>query len=225
MKTLGKRPNAISASWARTSCFPKILASILALSFILPAPAIAQSVLDDWNLLKDEAEDPYLKFRRRKLIQFNELEECCWKVRYQNKIYDLSPLTRKGLERPLESDIRTVFRQVPGAAMEIKQIDQNNRDEKAHTAFGTIGLGAFLLTRIFQSRSQNQKSDKYTTLNIISLLVFAKAVHANWSLKRATNERIATAVEEFNAMSPDKIVLHKDTVDEGGKKNAKTYGY
>lgn len=181
-------------------------------------PAFAQSILEDSSLVKKEEEDPYLKIRRSKALRVNELQECSWKVRYRNKVYDLSPLTRRGLERPLEGDMRTVLRRVPGAALQVEKIDQNNQDEKVHTAIATIGLGGLLLTRIFQGRTSDEssKSDKYIALNIISLLVFAKAIHAGWSLKQDTQERIALAVQEFNDVSSEKIVPHKEISREGG---------
>ncbi len=113
--------------------------------------------------------------------------------------------------------MRTIFRRVPGAAAHIKQIDKNNSEEKVHTAIATIGLGAFLVTRIFQSRTSeaSAKSPKYVALNIMTLLVLAKALHAGWSLKRDTNERIALAVEEFNEASPEKIVPHIENNPQG----------
>lgn len=165
------------------------------------------------NLEDPDAEtDPYRRYWSEKRARVQQLESCSWMVRYRNRTYDLSPLTRKGLDRPLEGDMRTILRRVPAAAGHLEQIEKNVAAADVHTALATVGLTAFIVTRIFQGNAgeRGRKSDKYIALSLSSGLLFLRSAYAGWQLKKDTKEELAAAIEAFNAKSPDPIVPHTD---------------
>ena len=57
-------------------------------------------------------------------VLLDKLGDCNWQVTYRGRIYDLGPLTRESLSRPVENDIRYALQRVPEAAESLREIDR-----------------------------------------------------------------------------------------------------
>ena len=194
---------------------PLFFSALLLFLFAVPGESRAQVLLES-QLEKNEKEksktpvNPYLAYKQKRRVEIKELETCSWLVTYRKRVYDLSPLSRKGLERPLEGDMHTILRRVPGAENHLDQITRNNRDARVHTSIATFAIASLLVTRIVQGNSSSKgKSPKYMALNIGSVLLFLRAAYAGFELKQDTKEELVEAVQEFNNVSEDPILPYE----------------
>lgn len=135
-------------------------------------------------------------------------EQCSWLVSYRGRTYDLAPLTRETLARPIEGDIRSLLSRVPAAADHLSQVTSASRAAKVQAIIASAALGVFLGTRI--ARSGSKKDDESARLGldiaaIVSGLFFAKGLHASYQATLTAREELALAVEAFNAGSPHPI--------------------
>lgn len=172
----------------------------------LTSPSLLLESSDREAAKKKRPSDPYSALRERRRLETRELESCSWLITYRNRVYDLSPLTRKGLDRPLEGDVQSIIRKVPAAAAHLDQVDRNDRESKVHTGIATGAILLLVGTRIAMTSSK-AKADPgpYLALNIASVLLFARAAYAGWELKQASKREVAEAIQEFNAVSEDPI--------------------
>lgn len=191
-----------------------MLALIFSLVGLDARPLWAQSLEE--NLAKQkvekekEATNPYLAYKQKRRVEIKEMETCSWLVTYRKRIYDLTPLTRKGLERPLEGDMHTVLRRVPESEEHLEKISKNTRDAKVHTAIATFALATLLVTRIVQSGNPERgKQPEYMALNLGAGLLFLRAVYAGYELKQDTKQELVQAVQEFNNVSQDPILPYE----------------
>lgn len=174
-----------------------------------PANLIAPSQLEESSenaaaARRRRETNRYAKLRERRRVETKELETCSWLVTYRDRVYDLAPLTRKSLDRPLEGDVQSIIRRVPAAAAHLDQVDRNDRDAKVHTAIATAAVLLLVGTRIAQGGSKTKaESPAYMALNIGSVLLFARAAYAGWELKQESKREVARAVQEFNTVSED----------------------
>ena len=143
-----------------------------------------------------------------------DYDRCDWLVRYRNRTYDLAPLTRGSLGRPLEGDIRAVIRRVPEAGLHLDRVEEEARLSKVHSMVGSAGITALLLGRIFRNDPkirENPSSQK--TIDIIGLLglaVFIKSTMDSHFSHKKSEEELVAAVESFNQNSPYKIEPFKE---------------
>lgn len=183
------------------------LLSALAAVFplFLPISAQCQTKLKDAEPVKPKVEGSRTERHRRK-VEAKELENCSWLVTYKDRIYDLSPLTRKSLDRPLEGDISSVVRRSPRAEFHLNNVEKNISAAKVHTAIATTALLGLIGARIAQANSKNGNKPKYLMLNIGAVLLFARAAYAGFELKQESKQEVAKAIQEFNSASEDPIL-------------------
>jgi hypothetical protein len=206
MRTLELR----NASTPRRLSLELFIFVTLSLASLIASPAIAQNLQKAAEKKETEVPNPYLAYRQKQRIEVKELENCSWLVSYRNRIYDLSPLSRKGLERPLEGDLHSILRRVPLAAESLQKIERNNQEAKVHTAIASFAILTIVGTRIAQGSSERRKrSDAYLALNIGAGLLFLRSVYAGFETRRNTREELVNAVQEFNKVSEDPILPYE----------------
>ena len=142
--------------------------------------------------------------RMEKLGQ--ELGDCNWQVTYRGRQYDLSPLTREALSRPIENDIRFAIQRVPEANARLETMTGLLRNARAHTIIATIFLGAFAALKVLESNQDNKdKRDDLRIASFASAGFFLGATYFSWKSTREAKEELVRAVDDFNARSPHKI--------------------
>jgi hypothetical protein len=140
------------------------------------------------------------------------LEQCNWLVTYKNRTYDLSPLTREGLSRPLEGDIRSVLQRVPSAEAHLQMVDKNVRDAKFYTKIATFGIAAFAASRLIRSNLKpwdSQGRQGVDVLAVVSALIFLKSTTESSRASDDTKTELNSAIDEFNQNSDQQILPEK----------------
>lgn len=140
------------------------------------------------------------------------LGDCNWQVSYRGRQYDLTPLTREALSRPIENDIRFAIQRVPEANERLESMTSLQKDARAHTIIASVFLSALLLTKLLESKvtKQNEKDD-YRAASYAAGGFFLAATVFSWNSTRAAKRELVHAVEEFNAHSPNKILPASST--------------
>jgi hypothetical protein len=139
-------------------------------------------------------------------LSLDRLGECQWRVTYRGRIYDLSPLTRESLSRPIENDIRYAMQRVPEANEHLEAMTKELRNARSHTMLASFFIGALLVTRILESKVTNDNiKDDYKIATVASGGFFLAATLFSFRSSKAAKEELVHAVEEFNAHSPHKI--------------------
>jgi hypothetical protein len=132
-------------------------------------------------------------------------EQCSWLVTYRGRTYDLAPLTKEVLARPLEGDIRALMSRVPAAADHLAKVNRNSKAAKTQAIIASAALGIFVGARIGRKNAANASSEikmSWDVGSIVSGLFFLKGLHASFTATRDAKEELANAVEAFNAASP-----------------------
>lgn len=143
-----------------------------------------------------------------------ELGDCNWQVTYRGRQYDLSPLTREALSRPIENDIRFAIQRVPEAAERLDTMTGLLRSARAHTLIATAFLGAFALFKVLESNQNNRgQREDYRTASWASAGFFLGATFFSWKSTREAKDELVKAVEDFNAHSPHKILPANQGLD------------
>jgi hypothetical protein len=141
-----------------------------------------------------------------KKISLDQLSDCNWMVTYRGRTYDLSPLTREALARPIESDIRYALQRVPAANDHLNAMSTHLRDARAHTIFASIFLGGFIATRIIRSSQKNENyRQDYDVASAATGLFFLASTAFSWKSTRDAKDELVKSVEAFNEGSPHKI--------------------
>jgi hypothetical protein len=136
-----------------------------------------------------------------------DLGDCNWQVTYRGRQYDLSPLTREALSRPIENDIRFAIQRVPEANARLDTMTSLLREARAHTIIATAFLGAFALLKVLESNQDNKsRREDYQTASLASAGFFLGATYFSWKTTRDAKQELVHAVADFNAKSPHKIV-------------------
>ena len=139
--------------------------------------------------------------------RLDQLNDCNWIVTYRGRTYDLAPLTREALARPIETDIRYALQRVPEANEHLNEMSSRLRDARAHSILASIFLGGLLVTRLLHS-GQDKDTDRARTYNIISLAsggFFLGGVFSAWKATKDAKTELVRAVDAFNEKSPHKI--------------------
>ncbi len=139
-------------------------------------------------------------------ISVKSLNDCNWFVTYRGRTYDLAPLTREALSRPIDDDIRYALQRVPEAGMHLTSMDQNLKDARAHTMLGSAFATGFLLSRVLKAGEKNPaKFDDYNVASIATAAFFVAATLFSWRATSNAKSELVQAVEAFNEKSPDKV--------------------
>lgn len=137
-------------------------------------------------------------------------------VTYRGKLYDLAPLTREALSRPIENDIRYALQRMPESNEHLKLMTKNLDESRAHTILASIFMTGFLATRIIISdqKTKNEDSTKeYRILSAVTGAFFLSSTFFSWRANRAAKNELIKAVEAFNEVSPQKIVPASSKTD------------
>jgi hypothetical protein len=156
---------------------------------------------------------PVLASAAPKDTSLERLGDCNWQVTYRGRIYDLSPLTRESLSRPIENDIRYVLQRVPEAGMRLEAMTGHLRDARAHTILASIFISGLLVAKLFEghaSRSNDpaksaQIRDGFHIGEAAAAGFFLGATFFSWRSSTRAKEELVNAVDEFNLHSPYKM--------------------
>jgi hypothetical protein len=135
-----------------------------------------------------------------------ELGDCNWVVTYRGRTYDLAPITREALARPIETDLRYALQRVPEANAHLNTMASLQRDARAHTMLASLFLSGFLVTRLLKSRETNpDRAKEYDILSGATGGFFFGAALSSWRATTEAKEELVKAVDAFNEKSPHKI--------------------
>lgn len=137
---------------------------------------------------------------------FDTYDDCNWLVTYRGRTYDLAPLTRESLARPVDGDIRSILERVPESESLLSQVEKRSADAKAHTIIASAAVSGLLVTRLLRSNEKNrERHDTYDILTAVTGLFFLKGAYESWRATRDAKETLLKAVRVFNENSPNKI--------------------
>ncbi len=144
------------------------------------------------------------------LTSKNDFDSCNWLVTYRNRTYDLSPLAKPGLDRPVEGDLRSVLARIPAAAAHLENVSQQAKAARVHSIIGTASIMVLVGTRIAYKNAKDKGRSDNTRLtldvaSLISGLFFVKATYDSERATQSSKEELIEAVRAFNARSPYKI--------------------
>lgn len=135
-----------------------------------------------------------------------DYDDCNWIVNYRGKTYDLAPLTRETLARPIESDMRPILQRVPESDAHLQTMSTELRNARAHTIIGSAFISTFLIAKLIASGQKNE--DRKSEINLLSYVAgafFLKATFESWHSTRTAKIELTRAVNDFNEKSPHKI--------------------
>lgn len=149
---------------------------------------------------------PLLSFGQENKISLDQLGDCNWMVTYRGRTYDLAPLTREALSRPIESDIRYALQRVPASARHLDSMSGHLRAARAHTILASIFVTGFVATRILRSNEKNEANHgDYDIASAATGLFFLASTAFSWKSTRDAKTELVEAVGAFNESSPHKI--------------------
>lgn len=135
------------------------------------------------------------------------LGDCKWKVTYRGRNYDLSPLLRESLLRPMESDIRYALNRVPASAEHLEKMTANLRSARTKTIFGSVAAGLFVVAWIIHG-NKSITGDVHTVANRSMYATGAIALTSgilSWIDTHSAKKELVSAVQEFNNHSNFKM--------------------
>lgn len=136
----------------------------------------------------------------------DRLGDCNWQVNYRGRQYDLAPLTREALSRPIENDIRFAIQRVPEANARLETMTSKQRNARTYTIIASIFLTTLIATKILESREKNPNDKRpYRIAEYGQAGLFLAATVLSWSNMREAKKELVRAVEDFNTHSPHKI--------------------
>lgn len=174
-----------------------ILALLTWVLFFLPSAQAA-----------NDGSEPGRKPRVPSPYKLYNYESCNWLVTYRGNTYDLAPLTRESLSRPVDGDLRAVLERIPEAEEHLKNSAREVRAAKFHSMLGTAAAMLAIGTRVAHGNAKDSSRETRHTLNLISIvssLFFVKATHSAFESTRESREELAAAVNAFNEKSPYRI--------------------
>jgi hypothetical protein len=137
----------------------------------------------------------------------SELRDCNWIVSYRGRTYDLAPLTREALARPIETDIRHALQRVPESNEHLNRMSARLKDARAHTILASVFISGLIASRIMQSREKNpERRREYDYVTGAAGGFFLAATAFSWRATREAKGELVQAVDAFNRASPHKIV-------------------
>ncbi len=137
---------------------------------------------------------------------------CNWLVTYRNRTYDLYPLTRSNLSRPLKRGIRSILHSVPKARGHMERAERSIQEAKEYGRWASLGLLSLAGMQLAYASSdylQEELKVVVYPLSIVSGLVFLRSAILGWRRNQETKEELALAVQTFNAESREPILPYK----------------
>lgn len=139
-------------------------------------------------------------------LTLDRLGTCNWQVTYRGRTYDLAPLTREALTRPIENDIRYALQRVPEANVHLEKVTSHLKDAKGHSQVASVFLGTMLVSALLRTRDHTDSGKKNYSVAILSSGLLALAgTYFSWRNTNEAKEELVNAVEEFNNHSAYKI--------------------
>jgi hypothetical protein len=140
-------------------------------------------------------------------VSLDKLNDCNWMVTYRGRTYDLAPLTREALARPIESDIRFALQRVPAANEHLNRMSAHLHDARAHTILASIFISGFLVTRVLRSNAKDPSDrDGFNIASAATGLFFLGSTAFSWKSTHDAKDELIQAVAAFNEESPHRIV-------------------
>lgn len=135
-----------------------------------------------------------------------KLGDCLWKVSYRGRIYDLSPLMRESLSRPLDNDLRYVLERVPQSNERLNALNESLHSAKTYTILASVFITAAIVTKILEGRLQSDHArPTYRIIEGSTGALFLTSAILSWRSTSHAKQELVNAVDEFNARSPYKI--------------------
>lgn len=135
-----------------------------------------------------------------------QLGDCNWQVTYRGRRYDLSPLTRETLSRPIESDIRYALERVPEAGEHLRNVGTKLKEARGHTMIASVLISGVLATLLLQSRAKNNEERReYQVAAAAGAGFFVTAALFSWRTTSEAKQELVRAVDAFNERSQHKI--------------------
>ena len=132
--------------------------------------------------------------------------DCNWLVTYRGRTYDLMPITKQSLARPLDDDIREVMERYPESKQHLDLMVKYSHASKVHTWLASGSLAGALISAILRSRAKNSEGRQNGTFAIFTFGLFAaKGMQESWKATDSAKEELVRAVDAFNEVSPHKI--------------------
>jgi len=145
--------------------------------------------------------------KRESLTTSDQLNDCNWIVTYRGQTYDLAPLTREALARPIETDLRYALQRVPQSNEHLNRMSTRQRDAKAHTILASVFMSGLLVSRLLESREKSpEKRAEIDLISIVTGTFFLGATAFSWKATNDAKSELIKAVDAFNEHSPYKIV-------------------
>ncbi|HEY8279464.1 MAG TPA: hypothetical protein VIH99_07575 [Bdellovibrionota bacterium] len=139
-------------------------------------------------------------------LSLDRLGDCNWQVTYRGRTYDLAPLTRESLSRPIESDIRFVLDRVPESHARLEEMNSRLSSARTQTIIASIFVSALLVTKLLESRLTNEVQIRdYKKFEWGFGGLFLGTTFLSWRNSSKAKEELVNAVKEFNEHSPYKI--------------------
>ena len=139
-------------------------------------------------------------------LSLDKLGDCNWQVSYRGRLYDLSPLTRESLTRPIENDIREALERVPEANARLEAMGKHFRDAKNQTVLASIFIGVVVIAKLLEGRVKNDGDRlNYHVAEGAAGGFFLTETFFSWRSSVAAKQELVNAVDEFNAHSIYKI--------------------
>lgn len=136
----------------------------------------------------------------------DELNDCNWLVTYRGRTYDLAPLTREALARPIETDLRYALQRVPESEAHLNKMSAKLKEARTHTILASVFITGFLATYLLRSRQKNDdRRGAYDPLLGATGGFFVAATFFSWKATRDAKSELVSAVDAFNSVSPNKI--------------------
>lgn len=130
------------------------------------------------------------------------LGDCNWQVSYRGRHYDLTPLTREALSRPIENDIRYAIQRVPEANARLENMTSKQRNARTYTIIASVLFTALIATHILENE---KNKPTFRPAQYVEGGLFLGATFLSWNSTRSAKRELVHAVEDFNANSPHKI--------------------
>jgi hypothetical protein len=133
------------------------------------------------------------------------LGDCNWQVTYRGRTYDLSPLTREALTRPIDNDIRYALQRVPEANAHLEAMGAKLHNSRVYTVLASAFLLGFVATRLALPRNGERAQARNNLVSGTAGGLFLTSLFFSWRNSRSAKDELVGAVREFNDHSPYKI--------------------
>lgn len=139
-------------------------------------------------------------------VSLDRLGDCQWKVTYRGRTYDLAPLTRESLSRPIENDIRYALQRVPSANEHLEAMSGKLRNARTYTILASIFIGTAIVSHLMRKTYEPKDTQRaFRTATWASGGLFLTTALFSWHNTSSAKKELVEAVKEFNEHSSYKI--------------------